>query len=64
MAGYPQVRAEAGLPRERTPPEAGPGPEYETPELVNRVRMARLHAGDARQEASRILARVSKTPSG
>jgi AraC-like DNA-binding protein len=61
MAGYPQVRGKAGLPRERTPPEAAPGPEYETPELVNRVREARLHAAEARQEASRILARVSKT---
>jgi len=59
MAGYLQVRAEAGLPV--TPPEAGQGPEYETPELVNLVREARLHAREARQEASRILARVSKT---
>jgi transcriptional regulator GlxA family with amidase domain len=61
MAGYRQVRAEAEVPLERTPPEAGPGPEYETPELVNRVREARLHAVEARQEAGRILARVSKT---
>jgi AraC-like DNA-binding protein len=61
MADYRQVRAEAGLPQERTPAEGYPGPEYETPELVNRVREARLHAGEARQEASRILARVSKT---
>lgn len=61
MAGYLQVRAEAGLPRERMPAEAGQGPEYETPELVNRVREARLQAGEARREASRILARVSKT---
>src|SRR5258708_6633263 len=59
MAGYLQVRAEAGPPL--TPPEAGPGPEYETPELVNLVREARLHAREARREASRILARVSKT---
>src|SRR5712664_2930831 len=59
MAGYLQVRAEAGLPL--TPPEAGQGPEYETPELVNLVREARLHAREARQEAGRILARVSKT---
>lgn len=60
-AGYLQARAEAGPPVERTPSGAGPGPEYETPELVNRVREARLHAAKARQEASRILARVSKT---
>jgi transcriptional regulator GlxA family with amidase domain len=50
MAGYLRVGA-----------EAGPGPEYETAELVNRVREARLQAGQARQEASRILARVSLT---
>jgi AraC-like DNA-binding protein len=52
MTDYLEVWAEH---REMT------GPEYETPELVNRVREARLHAGLARQEASRILARVSKT---
>jgi transcriptional regulator GlxA family with amidase domain len=61
MASYPHVRAEDRLPEERTPSWAGTGPEYETPELVNRVREARLHAGEARQEANRILARVSKT---
>jgi AraC-like DNA-binding protein len=61
MAGYLQARAELGPPLDRTPAGAATGPEYETPELVNRVREARLHAGEARQQASRILARVSKT---
>jgi transcriptional regulator GlxA family with amidase domain len=46
---------------ERTPSWIGAGPEDETPELVNRVREARLQALQARQEASRILVRVSKT---
>ncbi len=43
------------------PPTARTGPEYETPRLVNRVREARLHAVEARQEASRILVQISKT---
>jgi transcriptional regulator GlxA family with amidase domain len=40
---------------------AGTNPGYEILELVDRVREARLQADKTRQEASRILVRVSKT---
>jgi AraC-like DNA-binding protein len=40
---------------------AGTNPGYETLELVDRVREARLQADKTRQEASRILVRISKT---
>ena len=56
-----KARAQALPPVERTPSAPGAGPGDETPELVNRVREARLQAGEARQQASRILARISRT---
>jgi AraC-like DNA-binding protein/anti-anti-sigma regulatory factor len=56
-----QVLQTLGLHLESMPGRDGTGPEYETPKLVNRVREARLHAGEARLEASRILVLVSKT---
>jgi transcriptional regulator GlxA family with amidase domain len=61
MTDYLQARARDRPPPERTTSEVDAGPEYQTPELVNRVREARLQAGEARQEASRMLARISRT---
>jgi AraC-like DNA-binding protein len=45
----------------RVPAEAGPAQEYPTLELISRVRQARLHAGDTRREAGKVLAMVSGT---
>jgi anti-anti-sigma regulatory factor len=47
-----QVLETLGLHLESMPGKDGTGPEHETPKLVNRVREARLHAGEARLEAS------------
>lgn len=61
---HPNVRdvmETLGLEPGRVSVEAGPAQEYQTLELVGRVRQARLHAGDTRREAGKVLAMVSGT---
>lgn len=56
-----RVLEQNGLHLGHVPPGTVTVPEDETPRLVDQVREARLHAGEARQQAVRNLARVSRT---